>query len=869
MSVTWPLTGRDEELSLINECFSSADGLAGVAIFGPAGVGKSRLAAEAARAAAKAGSVVRWTTATTSSRTVPLGAFLEWTAQATGGPLQLVGCVINALTDAPAGRRVVVAVDDAHLLDELSSFVLHQLVLQRKASVIVSVRNGEPVPDAVTTLWKDGHLQRLELQPLSQIESNMLLSIGLGGSVDPDCEKRMWALTRGNVLFLRHLVDQELRHGRLVMRDGLWSWTGAPTVSARLTDLIESQVGSVPDAVLDTVDVVAVSEPLNTAVLAELVSSEAVEEAERRGLIEVLPTRGGAVARVGHPLFGEVRRSHASPSRLRRLRGLVARTLFSLDARAAVDPVRLGVLWMESDLEPNAQLLLRAAEAAFVRLDLALTEQLADASVRAGGGPAPAILRAHALQHLNRAQEVEALLESVDTDGLDDKQYTNLLIVRAANLKWSLARPDDAWALIESIDATSSVVQESLRAFRAVQLAMRARPQEAIAAAESLNPRELPDLAALMVAWALAMGLGDVGRTTKAVERAVEGLDRAAHSRDAPYQALSLTDFQLTAMLLTGRLHDAVSTAEDVLRRWGDAPGITSVAANAYAAMTALRRGRLDVASRQLAAAMAVFEAFGEDSALCDRFTNVYVEVLARSGDVAAASANLPKLESRRHPAVDWLQSDRLLAAAWVSAAQGAVRPAIEIARQAAAYARERGQFAREVLCLQTATQFGDRQTAGRLAELAHLVEGPRVVAATAFANALADGDGPALQEASTQLQAMGDLFAAADATAHAAIAYRSRGLRGTALTEATRAQRMAQECGGAVSPAMREAAQPIQLSRREREIISLVAQGYSNREIAAKLTIAVRTVEGHLYRASRRLGMSSRDELGRLIRDT
>ena len=43
-------------------------------------------------------------------------------------------------------------------------------------------------------------------------------------------------------------------------------------------------------------------------------------------------------------------------------------------------------------------------------------------------------------------------------------------------------------------------------------------------------------------------------------------------------------------------------------------------------------------------------------------------------------------------------------------------------------------------------------------------------------------------------------------------------------------------------------------LTSREREIMTLVAQGYTNREIAEKLTISTRTVEGHLYRASRRL---------------
>jgi DNA-binding NarL/FixJ family response regulator len=50
--------------------------------------------------------------------------------------------------------------------------------------------------------------------------------------------------------------------------------------------------------------------------------------------------------------------------------------------------------------------------------------------------------------------------------------------------------------------------------------------------------------------------------------------------------------------------------------------------------------------------------------------------------------------------------------------------------------------------------------------------------------------------------------------------------------------------------------------------MLSRLAQGFSNRDIAGKLTMSVRTVEGHLNRASQRLGIGSRDELGALMRD-
>jgi DNA-binding CsgD family transcriptional regulator len=54
----------------------------------------------------------------------------------------------------------------------------------------------------------------------------------------------------------------------------------------------------------------------------------------------------------------------------------------------------------------------------------------------------------------------------------------------------------------------------------------------------------------------------------------------------------------------------------------------------------------------------------------------------------------------------------------------------------------------------------------------------------------------------------------------------------------------------------------------REREIANLVAAGLSNRDIADRLTVSVRTVEGHLYRACIKLDISDREELAALIRN-
>jgi DNA-binding NarL/FixJ family response regulator len=51
-------------------------------------------------------------------------------------------------------------------------------------------------------------------------------------------------------------------------------------------------------------------------------------------------------------------------------------------------------------------------------------------------------------------------------------------------------------------------------------------------------------------------------------------------------------------------------------------------------------------------------------------------------------------------------------------------------------------------------------------------------------------------------------------------------------------------------------------LTGREREVAALIAQGLSNREIAARLVIAERTAEGHVQSILNKLGFNSRAQI-------
>ncbi len=85
----------------------------------------------------------------------------------------------------------------------------------------------------------------------------------------------------------------------------------------------------------------------------------------------------------------------------------------------------------------------------------------------------------------------------------------------------------------------------------------------------------------------------------------------------------------------------------------------------------------------------------------------------------------------------------------------------------------------------------------------------------------------------------------------------------------ATEPMRRATEVSEHVSPAGTDSASredadawAVDLTDREREVATLVAQGYANRDVAERLYVSVRTVEVHLGRVYRKLGLRSRVEL-------
>ena len=118
----------------------------------------------------------------------------------------------------------------------------------------------------------------------------------------------------------------------------------------------------------------------------------------------------------------------------------------------------------------------------------------------------------------------------------------------------------------------------------------------------------------------------------------------------------------------------------------------------------------------------------------------------------------------------------------------------------------------------------------------------------------------PVLRDACRRWHELGAVYEAAGTCAQLAEAYRALGDEASAAAEVARAETTYERLG-AHRPARRS---PGGLTRRECEVLTLVADGHSNREIGERLYISDRTVARHLTNIFHKIGVTSRTQAAR-----
>jgi DNA-binding NarL/FixJ family response regulator len=850
--------GRAEELAFVSAALDAG----GCVLAGPAGIGKSRLAAEAVGERA----VIR-VLATQSAAAVPYGAFAHLLQPGSQRTTDVIPAFIQMLRADHAGAVPVVLVDDGHLLDDASAALVLALSTTGVARPLVTVRTPEPTPDAITALWKEQRLERLDLQSLGRLDVRDLVLAELGGPVHPQAVSRISDLSLGNPLYVRELLHDARQTGALERGDEGWRWKEEVLAFDRLSVLIQRRTRTVSDAAREALELVAVVEHLPLDVLAELTSLDAVEELEREELVRVAQGASAEVT-IAHPLYGEVVAAGLPRTTGLRVRRRAAAALRGIGA----DRLQVATLLLDAGA-PDPPLFVEASGIALSRGGVRFALRLAQA---AGESLEAALAVAGALIGLARVDDVEPLLAPYERTASRSAVGVSVEYVERrcrALLRGSL--PDKIRVdLVERAQNWHTGPEwDALIANENGWTALCAgRPTEALRCIERFADDERVSLGRRFSLWAIASNAYE--RLARLDDCAVE-----AERGKRLASAMAPVPSEVRVGLILAELLPAIRVGRDLA-------GVEAVllAARAEAAATGDRAlqtavsmmlGILSLRRGHAADAVAYFDENADALTEADAFNNALfaatcrAEAFASCGDAVRAQAQLDEIDrlAEAQPRSAWKHAVAIeTARALVDGCAG--RTSAAAARLLAVADAGHDDPAGEITALYEALRHG--ADAGAVARrLRPLVAGAQDELAILFlehADALANHDAAAQLSVARRFHDRGCDLIAAEAAARAGRAFADAGRMASSREATSLATRFVAPCGPVFSWALQIRPDAPALTAREREIAVLAARGLQNKQIAEQLVVSIRTVESHLLNACQKLGVDNRRALPEVI---
>lgn len=865
----WPLVGRDEEVEFVVEGLQGGDHAA-VVVGGSAGVGKSRLARETAARLASVGWEVERLGATPASSVLPFGTFARLLVVPTttggvapAGAAQTIQATVAALRARTSTGPVLLVIDDAQHLDPFSALLVHQLASDGKVRQLLTIRSGDAAPDPVPSLWKDGLAERLDLQPLSREETAALLHSVLGGPVARTSVAALWEATTGLPLLLHEVVLDAVGSGSLQNIHGVWQWRPNQDHGPRLRDAVAARLGDLTVEERHAVEVVALSEPLGVADLARVAPGVDLVHLERRSVLRVESDGLRRTVRLWHPILADVVRGQLGMASRRELAAELAAALGDSGGRRRGDLFRVSLLQLDAGDGSHVDELADAAMEANVLPDHPLAERLARASYATRATWRSALALGEALVLQSKFPDAEPVLrralELAEGDATRARVGWDLHSVCQ-----SLGRPDEAAATLDL--ASSKMSDESWRQVvdgdRIQQAFSVGRIREARERGEALLAVAADGKVRLRLVTSLVPARALAGRTADALELVASVVpDAFAHQAVLPLGVTWAFISRAVALLLGGDLKQA-ATHVQVARAAAD-----SLVRNDSFSVLGLFEGRLALACGDASAAAAVLREVAGQLRVMDSQNSLHwtlallAEAEALRGDQESAELAATEANERR----GWpgtYDSDAARALAWVLALGGRRTQAVERLREIADHQAGQGQEALEVHTRHDAYRLGDRSQAAAVLELSSTIDGMWSDSLSLHVRAAEAADPELLDQSSKAFEEQGAALLAAEASIEAATAFRAAGLKSRAAAATHRASAMREGCGPVGTPILLDADGPVDLTRREREVVELAARGLSNAEIAATLFVSVRTAEGHLLRAFTKMGVSDRASL-------
>jgi len=860
----WPLIGRQHHIEDFRRSLVEGRRVA-LLLHGPPGVGKSRLADECRAVATALGCATARVTASHAAASMPLGALAAVLPADLGtstSPRELLERTLAELDELrTAEGRLVLMVDDAHLLDNSSASLLSQLLDAEAVFLIATIRDGEVLPDAVASWWRDERAVRVDLADLDRDATEAALTAALGGIVARDTVARLHNASGGNPLLLRELVIGATATDQLRDATGTWRLTGDLAPTRRLKDVLANRLSAVTDAQRRVLEAIAVCEPVGLAELAGLADEDELEALEAGGFIRVIADGMRSHVLSAHPIYGEVLRADLTVLGRRRALLATAARVEALGARRREDPRRIATWRLDAGAVPDPDLLLQAVRVARFANDFAQVQRLAQILHDAAPSLATAALLGEAHYELGAFARAEEVLAGPLDWALDPDLTAQQVLSRVKNLQWGLCDPATALAVIDRAVAEAPAdVVGTIRAGEASVLVFSGRPQAAldVLAGIEVDSDRLQVGIALTAATALAM----VGRPDEGVATAVEGLRVHLDVTDPQGLAHPGTHIvnQVFALIEAGRFAEAEALAlagHEV--SVNDRVPIAQIWFALDLARSIALRGHHGEALRWYHEASSTARVHAFDGPLRIALSGTAASDAA-IGDLAGGRAAVAEMEAL--PAYGFLHHEQVVGPAWAAWADGDPLRARTLLLDGARVATDDGNLAAAGWLWHDAARLGATGVAAELTTLAARSTSALLAARAGHVEALEQGDALALEAASASFEALGlDLFAAEAASA-AADRFRREGDQRAGARLSQRAADLAARCPGVRTPALLRSDAPTPLTARELEIASLAGQGISSPDIAERLYLSVRTVNNHLQRAYTKLGITGRDQL-------
>ena len=916
---TLPIRGRAAELKVIGALVTAlVQGRGGVLVIeGPPGIGKSRLLTEVMALAVKGGVRTLFGEAFEYRQTVPFFALFMATLGADppvgdaealrrlGGSADLRYWVVHDLADAiyaaAAQTPLAIVLEDIHWADNGTLLALRSLAARPAGAPVLWVltarsgAGGPAVQETLSVLQRaDAAVVRVAAMSASAV-AEMVCDV-VHASADASL-LNLAAKAHGNPFLVRELVGGLGEEGRLNVSGGRAVASGQ-VLPRRLGAGMQQRLDLLSEGASEVVRVAAVlPDRFSAGLLAAMLDRQpaslmsAVDEAVCADLL----VEDDEQLRFRHDLLREATRESLPQS----IRRAMERQAASLMLKMGATPAEVATQLARS-AEPGDKEAISALRQAAQSVGHSDASAAADLSKRAldllaADDADYGQLVAETVGLLNRAsryEEAEELAVAELSEAASPQQEAEIRLRLTTLTKHSTQRRVEENRRALQLTDISEVTRARHLAYLAYNLTFhdqrgqrRAAANEAAAAAASTGDLESKIVADVTFAL-LDCGEGYAGRAVRSLEE-VCALARtsdatAAHDFAAMHYSLLL--------VVVGRLDDAaaqVANGTEQARREGNA-----MALDIWVALD----GMVHLAAGRLSAARAAAESLAPPArtAVTERDMMrmvILAEVAARTDDrnlLQQMVNDASDAYSTGSSVVRWVAAHVLALAAWQrDDVHDAMRWLGDITLFEASFWPQ--VLDQVILGARVASAAGDAGLRARVLQATDLLERerpaiPLFTGVARHARGILERDAQALLAAAGVLHSLSRplLYAAAAEDAGAELAHADRGdeavdqlnaafdtyMGHEALADARRVGRELRRLG----VERRIVSQPRaktgwdSLTDSELTVVTLIAQGVTNRSVATQLHLSLHTVKTHVHNAFAKLGINSRAQLTRLM---